>query len=298
MNTSMTINATAMWLLALYQVVAEEQNPDARRPRRSPRQLAGTTQNDIIKEYLSRGTYVFPPEHSLRLITDVIAYTVNHIPKWNPINICSYHLQEAGATPDAGARLRAVHRDRRARRGARLGPGRRRGLRARSSAGSRSSSTPACGSSRRCARCARSCGCGTRSPASATASQDEKMRRFRYGVQVNSLGLTEAQPENNVQRIVLEMLGVTLSKDARARAVQLPAWNEALGLPRPVGPAVVAAAAAGAGLRVRPAGVRRHLRGLERRRGQGRRAGRRAPAPRWTGCRRWAARSRPSSPAT
>ena len=233
MNTSMTINATAMWLLALYQVVGRGAEPRAGPRREVAAQLAGTTQNDIIKEYLSRGTYVFPPEHSLRLISDVIAYTVHQIPKWNPINICSYHLQEAGATPHAGARLRAVHRDRRPRRRARRPARSPRTTSGRSSAGSRSSSTPASGSSRRCARCAPSSSCGTRSPASGTASQDPKMRRFRYGVQVNSLGLTEAQPENNVQRIVLEMLGVTLSKDARARAVQLPAWNEALGLPRP-----------------------------------------------------------------
>ncbi len=231
MNTSMTINATAMWLLALYQVVAEEQNPELE-PLEVAHQLAGTTQNDIIKEYLSRGTYVFPPEHSLRLISDVISYTVNEIPKWNPINICSYHLQEAGATPtqelayalctaiavldavkDAGqvaeedfptvvgrisffvnAGVRFVEETCKMRAFVRLWDE------------------------------------ITRDRYGVT---EEKMRRFRYGVQVNSLGLTEAQPENNVQRIVLEMLGVTLSKDARARAVQLPAWNEALGLPRP-----------------------------------------------------------------
>ena len=222
----MTINATAMWLLALYQVVAEEQGAD-------PAELTGTTQNDIIKEYLSRGTYVFPPEHSLRLTTDLIAYTVTSMPKWNPINICS--LPPAGGRRDAGAGagLRALHGDRGARRRPRLRPGAAEDGSATSSAGSRSSSTPASGSSRRPARCARSRGCGTSSPATGTASTDERQRRFRYGVQVNSLGLTEAQPENNVQRIVLEMLGVTLSKDARARAVQLPAWNEALGLPRP-----------------------------------------------------------------
>ncbi len=231
MNTSMTINATAMWLLALYQVVAEEQNPDAT-SEEVAHQLAGTTQNDIIKEYLSRGTYVFPPEHSLRLISDVISYTVHQIPTWNPINICSYHLQEAGATPvqelayalttaiavldavkDAGqvddedfekvvgrisffvnAGVRFVEETCKMRAFVRL---------------------------------------WDEITAERYGVQDEKMRRFRYGVQVNSLGLTEAQPENNVQRIVLEMLGVTLSKNARARAVQLPAWNEALGLPRP-----------------------------------------------------------------
>ena len=221
-----------MWLLALYQVVAEEQNPELE-PTEVAHQLAGTTQNDIIKEYLSRGTYVFPPEHSLRLIGDVIAYTVHEIPKWNPINICSYHLQEAGATPrqelayalcTAIAVLDTVKAS---------GPGLRGRLRRRSSAGSRSSSTPGSGSSRRPARCGRSSELWDEITRERYGVTDEKMRRFRYGVQVNSLGLTEAQPENNVQRIVLEMLGVTLSKNARARAVQLPAWNEALGLPRP-----------------------------------------------------------------
>ena len=285
-----------MWLLALYQVVAEEQaGPDADLEAVHAA-LAGTTQNDIIKEYLSRGTYVFPPEHSLRLTSDLIAYTVNHIPKWNPINICSYHLQEAGATPVqelAYALCTAIAVLDTVRDSGQVAPR----TSARSSAGSRSSSTPACGSSRRPARCGRSCELWDEITRERYGVEDEKMRRFRYGVQVNSLGLTEAQPENNVQRIVLEMLGVTLSKDARARAVQLPAWNEALGLPASLGPAVVAAAAAGAGLRVRPAGVRRPLRGLARDRGEGRRAGR-APARRWTGCRRWAGRSRPSSPAT
>ena len=231
MNTSMTINATAMWLLALYQVVAEEQNPDVD-PREVHAQLAGTTQNDIIKEYLSRGTYVFPPEHSLRLTTDTIAYTVNHIPKWNPINICSYHLQEAGATPTqelafalctAIAVLDSV-RD--------------------------SGQVEADDMAKVVGRMSFFVNAGVRFVEEMCKMRafvelwdeitrerygvtDEKMRRFRYGVQVNSLGLTEAQPENNVQRIVLEMLGVTLSKNARARAVQLPAWNEALGLPRP-----------------------------------------------------------------
>ena len=225
MNTSMTINATAMWLLALYQAVAEEQGAD-------PSQLAGTTQNDIIKEYLSRGTYVFPPGPSLRLITDMVAYTVTEVPKWNPINICSYHLQEAGATPvqeisyalcTAIAVLDAV-------KAAGQVPEERFG--------------------EVCARISFFVNAGVRFVEEMCKMraftqlwdalllerygvQDAKHRRFRYGVQVNSLGLTEAQPENNVQRIVLEMLGVTLSKDARARAVQLPAWNEALGLPRP-----------------------------------------------------------------
>ena len=231
MNTSMTINATAMWLLAMYQVAAEEQNPELD-PAEVAAQLAGTTQNDIIKEYLSRGTYVFPPEHSLRLISDVISYTVHQIPKWNPINICSYHLQEAGATPKqelafalctAIAVLDAV-RD--------------------------SGQVAAEDFEKVVGRMSFFVNAGVRFVEEMCKMRafvqlwdeitrerygvrDQKMRRFRFGVQVNSLGLTESQPENNVQRIVLEMLGVTLSKSARARAVQLPAWNEALGLPRP-----------------------------------------------------------------
>ena len=231
MNTSMTINATAMWLLALYQVVAEEQNPEVD-PKDVHAQLAGTTQNDIIKEYLSRGTYVFPPEHSLRLTSDTIAYTVNNIPKWNPINICSYHLQEAGATPTqelAFALCTAIAVLDAVRDSGQVAPEDFDKVVGRMSffvnAGVRFVEEM----------------CKMRAfvalwdeiTVERYGVQDEKMRRFRYGVQVNSLGLTEAQPENNVQRIVLEMLGVTLSKNARARAVQLPAWNEALGLPRP-----------------------------------------------------------------
>jgi (2R)-ethylmalonyl-CoA mutase len=238
MNTSMTINATAMWLLALYQVTAEEQQggpggadgTDGHEALLA--QLAGTTQNDIIKEYLSRGTYAFPPAASMRLTTDLIAYTVENIPRWNPINICSYHLQEAGATPvqelafalcTAIAVLDAV-RD--------------------------SGQVPAERFGEVVARMSFFVNAGVRFveelckmrafvrlwdelTESRYGVQDPRHRRLRYGVQVNSLGLTEAQPENNVQRIVLEMLAVTLSKDARARAVQLPAWNEALGLPRP-----------------------------------------------------------------
>ncbi len=236
MNTSMTINATAMWLLALYQVVAEEQNgvadgSDADRLAVAHR-LAGTTQNDIIKEYLSRGTYVFPPEHSLRLITDVIAYTVHEIPQWNPINICSYHLQEAGATPvqelayalcTAIAVLDAVQASGQVSAedfGTVVGR-----ISFFVNAGVRFVEETC-----KMRAFVRLWDELTRDRYGVT---DPKMRRFRFGVQVNSLGLTEAQPENNVQRIVLEMLGVTLSKDARARAVQLPAWNEALGLPRP-----------------------------------------------------------------
>lgn len=231
MNTSMTINATAMWLLAMYQVVAEEQNPDLS-PDEVAAQLAGTTQNDIIKEYLSRGTYVFPPEHSLRLIADMIAYTVHQIPKWNPINICSYHLQEAGATPTqelAYALCTAIAVLDQVRDSGQVDEADFEKVVGRISffvnAGVRFVEET----------------CKMRAfnqlwdeiTRERYGVQDEKMRRFRYGVQVNSLGLTEAQPENNVQRIVLEMLGVTLSKNARARAVQLPAWNEALGLPRP-----------------------------------------------------------------
>ena len=225
MNTSMTINAPALWMLAMYQVVAEEQGAE-------PAQLQGTTQNDIIKEYLSRGTYVFPPEQSLRLTTDLISYTVREMPRWNPINICSYHLQEAGATPTqelafALCTAIAVLDDVRDR--GQLPPERFPDVVARVSffvnAGVRFVEEM----------------CKMRAFAllweelvtQRYGVTDPKARRFRYGVQVNSLGLTEAQPENNVQRIVLEMLGVTLSKSARARAVQLPAWNEALGLPRP-----------------------------------------------------------------
>jgi (2R)-ethylmalonyl-CoA mutase len=236
MNTSMTINATAMWLLALYQVVAEEQAVAAGGSDvdfgEVHAKLAGTTQNDIIKEYLSRGTYVFPPEHSLRLTSDLIAYTVNNIPKWNPINICSYHLQEAGATPTqelAYALCTAIAVLDTVRDSGQVGPedfGRVVGrISFFVNAGVRFVEET----------------CKMRAfvqlwdeiTRERYGVEDPKMRRFRYGVQVNSLGLTEAQPENNIQRIVLEMLGVTLSKDARARAVQLPAWNEALGLPRP-----------------------------------------------------------------
>ncbi|MEO9325514.1 protein meaA [Nocardioides sp. C4-1] len=231
MNTSMTINAVAMWMLALYQVTAEEQNPDLS-PEEVAHQLAGTTQNDIIKEYLSRGTYVFPPEHSLRLIADMIAYTVHQIPKWNPINICSYHLQEAGATPTqelAYALCTAIAVLDQVKGSGQVDEADFEKVVGRISffvnAGVRFVEET----------------CKMRAfnqlwdeiTRERYGVQDPKMRRFRYGVQVNSLGLTEAQPENNVQRIVLEMLGVTLSKNARARALQLPAWNEALGLPRP-----------------------------------------------------------------
>jgi (2R)-ethylmalonyl-CoA mutase len=223
MNTSMTINATAAWLLALYMTVAEENGVDRQA-------LQGTTQNDIIKEFLSRGTYAFPPEPSMRLIADMIAFTVDEVPKWNPINICSYHLQEAGATPvqeiayalstamavldrvrplvpeetfprvfgrlsffvNAGIRFVEEHAKLRAMGLLWEELGRER-----------------------------------------YGVEDPKLLRFRYGVQVNSLGLTESQPENNIIRIVLEALAVTMGRDARARALQLPAWNEALGLPRP-----------------------------------------------------------------
>ena len=225
MNTSMTINATAPWLLALYVATAERQGVD-------PSQLQGTTQNDVLKEYLSRGTYIFPPEPSVRLTTDLIAYTVENIPKWNPTNICSYHLQEAGATPtqelayalatatailDAVKASGQIAEDRFAAVVGRISFFVNAGIRFVEET------------------------CKLRAfgrmwdeiVQQRYGVEDPKLRRFRYGVQVNSLGLTESQPENNVQRIVLEMLAVTLSKNARARAIQLPAWNEALGLPRP-----------------------------------------------------------------
>jgi (2R)-ethylmalonyl-CoA mutase len=223
MNTSMTINATAAWLLALYIVVAEEQGvADA--------QLQGTTQNDILKEYLSRGTYAFPPGPSMRLIADTIAYTVEHVPRWNPINICSYHLQEAGATPvqeiaytisNAIAVLDAVReRVPQELMGDVFGR-----ISFFVNAGVRFIEEHA--KLRAMARLWDELG------RERYGVHDEKQRRFRYGVQVNSLGLTEAQPENNVYRIALEALAVTLGRGARARAIQLPAWNEALGLPRP-----------------------------------------------------------------
>ncbi len=225
MNTSMTINATAAWLLALYIVAAEVQGVPQER-------LQGTTQNDIIKEFLARGTYAFPPAPSMRLIADTIAYTVEHVPKWNPINICSYHLQEAGATPvqeiayamsNAIAVLDAV----RERTGE--DPGALAQVFGRISffvnAGVRFVEEHAK---------LRAMGIlWEELGRERYGVTDPKLLRLRYGVQVNSLGLTEAQPENNVQRIVLEALAVTIGRDARARAIQLPAWNEALGLPRP-----------------------------------------------------------------
>src|ERR687883_630907 len=224
-NTSMTINATAMWLLALYASVAAEQSADLA-------QLSGTTQNDIIKEYLSRGTYVFPPRPSLQLTKDVILFTTREMPKWNPMNVCSYHLQEAGATPvqelsfalatacavlDTVRASGEVDDEAFAEAAGRISFFVNAGLRFVTEI------------------------CKMRAFAALWDEilserygvTDAKKRLFRYGVQVNSLGLTEPQPENNVHRIMLEMLAVTLSKRARARAVQLPAWNEALGLPRP-----------------------------------------------------------------
>ena len=223
MNTSMTINATAPWLLSLYIAVAEEQGADVSK-------LQGTVQNDLIKEYLSRGTYICPPKPSLAMITDVAAYTREHLPKWNPMNVCSYHLQEAGATPQqelayALATAIAVLDDLKGK-------------------------VPADSFPEMVGRISFFVNAGIRFVTEMCKMRaftelwdeitrerygidDEKYRRFRYGVQVNSLGLTEQQPENNVYRILLEMLAVTLSKNARARAVQLPAWNEALGLPRP-----------------------------------------------------------------
>jgi ethylmalonyl-CoA mutase len=226
MNTSMTINATAAWLLALYIVVAEEQGVDEST-------LQGTTQNDILKEYLSRGTYAFPPGPSMRLIADTIAYAVKHVPKWNPINICSYHLQEAGATPvqeiafsmsNAIAVLDAVRH--------RVGG---EGSNVMGSVFARISFFVNAGVRfiEEHAKLRAMAVLWDELGRDRYGVEDEKQRRFRYGVQVNSLGLTEAQPENNVYRIALEALAVTLGRDARARAVQLPAWNEALGLPRP-----------------------------------------------------------------
>jgi len=225
MNTSMTINATAAWLLALYVTVAEENGVDRSK-------LKGTTQNDIIKEYLSRGTYAFPPEPSMRLIADTVAFTVNEVPNWNPINVCSYHLQEAGATPVqeiAYALSTAI---------AVLDETKSRGQVAEQdfprvfgrisffvNAGVRFIEEHA--KLRAMGRLWEQIG------RERYAVTDAKYLRMRYGVQVNSLGLTESQPENNVPRIVLEALAVTLGRDARARAIQLPAWNEALGLPRP-----------------------------------------------------------------
>ncbi|MCR8725937.1 protein meaA [Frigidibacter sp. ROC022] len=223
MNTSMTINATAPWLLALYVALAEEQGADVAA-------LQGTVQNDIIKEYLSRGTYISPPKPSLRMITDIAAWTRAEMPKWNPMNVCSYHLQEAGATPEqelayALATATAVLDDLQGK----VAPGDFPEMVGRISffvnAGIRFV-TEMC-KMRAFVELWDEI-CQTR-----YGVTDPKYRRFRYGVQVNSLGLTEQQPENNVYRILLEMLAVTLSKNARARAVQLPAWNEALGLPRP-----------------------------------------------------------------
>ena len=223
MNTSMTINATAPWLLSLYIAAAEEQGADVSK-------LQGTVQNDLVKEYLSRGTYICPPKPSLAMITDVAAYTAQHMPKWNPMNVCSYHLQEAGATPEqelafALATGIAVLDDLKKK-------------------------VPADGFPAMVGRISFFVNAGIRFVTEMCKMraftelwdeicrdrygiEEEKYRRFRYGVQVNSLGLTEQQPENNVYRILIEMLAVTLSKNARARAVQLPAWNEALGLPRP-----------------------------------------------------------------
>jgi len=223
MNTSMTINATAPWLLALYIAVAEEQGADIAR-------LQGTVQNDIIKEYLSRGTYICPPKPSLRMITDVAAYTARHLPKWNPMNVCSYHLQEAGATPEqelafALATGIAVLDDLKGKVDAQDFPPMVGRISFFVNAGIRFV-TELCKMRAFTELWDEIC-------RDRYGIEDEKFRRFRYGVQVNSLGLTEQQPENNVYRILLEMLAVTLSKNARARAVQLPAWNEALGLPRP-----------------------------------------------------------------
>ncbi|MEY2467969.1 MAG: ethylmalonyl-CoA mutase, partial [Actinomycetota bacterium] len=225
LTTSMTINAPASWLLALYIANAENRGID-------PSVLAGTTQNDIIKEYLSRGTYIFPPEASRRLTVDTIAYTVRHVPRWNPINVCSYHLQEAGATPVqelAFTMATAIGVLDAVRDSGQISAEELPQVVERFSffvnAGIRFIEE-VCKMRAFGVLWDRIC-------RDRYGVEDAKARRFRYAVQVNSLGLTEAQPENNVQRIVLEMLGVTLSRDARTRSLQLPAWNEALGLPRP-----------------------------------------------------------------
>jgi (2R)-ethylmalonyl-CoA mutase len=225
MNTSMTINATAAWLLGLYVAHAQDQGVD-------PALLAGTTQNDIVKEYLSRGTYIFPPGPSLRLTVDTIAYTVRHAPRWNPINVCSYHLQEAGATPVqeiAYALATAIGVLDGVRDSGKIDPSELPAVVGRISFFVNSSVRFV----EETCKMRAFTGLWDRICRERYGVEDPKLRRFRYGVQVNSLGLTEQQPENNVQRIVLETLGVTLSKSARARAMQLPAWNEALGLPRP-----------------------------------------------------------------
>jgi ethylmalonyl-CoA mutase len=223
MNTSMTINATAAWLLALYMTVAEENGIDRRA-------LQGTTQNDIVKEFLSRGTYAFPPEPSMRLIADMIAFTVDEVPRWNPINICSYHLQEAGATPVqeiayALSTAVAVLDRVRPRVPDETFPRVFGRISFFVNAGIRFIEEHA--KLRAMGRLWEDIG------RSRYGVDDDRLLRFRYGVQVNSLGLTESQPENNIIRIVLEALAVTMGRDARARALQLPAWNEALGLPRP-----------------------------------------------------------------
>jgi len=225
MNTSMTINATASWLLALYVANAEEQGV-------ASTELRGTTQNDIVKEYLSRGTYIFPPGPSRRLIVDMIAWCAEHAPAWNPMNVCSYHLQEAGATPvqEIAYSLATAVGVLDAVRDSGQVPDEQFGQVFGSisffvNAGIRFVEE--------ICKLRAMTEMWDRIGLERYGVQDPKQRRFRYGVQVNSLGLTEAQPENNVQRIVLEMLGVTLSKRARARSIQLPAWNEALGLPRP-----------------------------------------------------------------
>ena len=225
MNTSMTINATAVWLFGMYAALADEQGVD-------PGKLSGTTQNDIVKEFLSRGTYIFPPEASRRLTVDLICHTVRNVPSWNPINVCPYHYQEAGATPvqeiayglatacsvlDAVRASGQIPEDEFPQVVGRISFFVDAGVRFVEELCKMRAFTEL----------------WERITLERYGVTDPKLRRFRYGMQVNSLGLTEEQPENNVQRIVLEMLGVTLSKDARARAIQLPCWNEAIGLPTP-----------------------------------------------------------------
>ncbi len=222
MNTSMTINAPAAWLLALYVAVAERQGAN-------PKELRGTTQNDILKEFLARGTYVFPPEPSLKLTADTIEYTVTQVPKWNPMNVCSYHLQEAGATPVQEIAFTLANAfailDRVQKRPGISMPDVVASISFFVNAGIRFVEEMC--------KLKAFTRLWDRYTKERYGVEDPAKRRFRYGVQVNSLGLTAQQPENNVQRIVLEMLAVTMSKEARARSVQLPAWNEALGLPRP-----------------------------------------------------------------
>ena len=260
MNTSMTINATAMWLFAMYLALAEERGVD-------PAVLRGTTQNDIVKEYLSRGTYIFGPEPSRRLTTDLVCHTVRHSPMWNPINVCSYHLQEAGATPVeeiAYTLATAIDVLDAVRESGQVTDEELPGVVGRISFfvnGGIRFVEEMC-------KVRAFAQLWDRIAAERYGVTDEKLRRFRYGVQVNSLGLTEAQPENNVQRITLEALGVTLSRDARGAFDPASHVERGARAPETVGPAMVAADPTGAGARDRPARVRRPVRRFTRRRSQ------------------------------